>query len=94
MTTGDLIDRVYDRYKRFFNNCGEVRIVVLGITDMLAEQLAAGDNVRLENLGTLAVQDYKQHATLFGKPNPNAGKVTRQVTFRDGEPLRRRMNPR
>ena len=93
MTTKELIDRVYRRYGRFLHSRENARKVVLGTFNIIAEELAADHNVRLENLGTLAVQTRKKRAVIFGKPNPNAGQETRQVTFRDGAPLRRRMNP-
>ena len=93
MTTGELISEVYYRYERYLPSHKEARTVTLGILNMIAERLVAGEDVRLENLGVLAVQERKQRAVLFGNPNPNAGMVTRQVTFRDGSGLRRRLNP-
>ena len=93
MTTNELTERVVQHYRRWLPGTSSARTVVLGITNIIAEELANGNDVRLENLGTLAVQTRKQRAVLFGKPNPNAGQETRQVTFRDGAALRRLMNP-
>ena len=93
MTTGELIDTMAYRYERYFGGRSAARTVVLGMLDAIAERLVAGEDVLLEHLGVLAVQERKQRAVLFGKPNPNAGMVTRQVTFRDGAGLRRRLNP-
>jgi nucleoid DNA-binding protein len=93
MTTKELIDRVYRRYGRCLHSREDAWEVVHGMFAIIAEELAADHDVRLDNLGTLAVQSRKKRALVFGKPNPNAGQETRQVTFRDGAPLRRRMNP-
>ena len=93
MTTKELTDRVHRRYARYLPRREDARKVVLGVLDIIAEELAADHDVRLDNLGTLAVQSRMKRAVVFGKPNPNAGQETRHVTFRDGAPLRRRLNP-
>ena len=90
-TTGDLVDRMYLYYQPFFGSKDEAQRVVSGMLEICASELVAGRSVRLNNLGVLRPYEFKR-SVIFGKPNPNADQIYRQVKFREGRPLRRAMN--
>ena len=70
MTTGDLIDTMAYRYERYFPGRSAARTVVLGMLDVIAERLVAGEDVLLDRLGVLSAHERKQRAVLFGKQAP------------------------
>ena len=92
ITTSDLIETMWSNHGHSFNSKNDVRDFINAFFGEISEHLDDGDRVRLENLGVLHVVSKTQSDMLFGQPNPNAGQITRQVTFRDTASLRRKLN--
>ena len=92
--TSDLEKRLGRTYRRYLPSDNDARIVVAGLLQMIQDDLAKGNDVNLVHLGTLSVQERDSRPSNFGKDNPKhqAGKKVKQVTFRDGAALKRRLN--
>ena len=91
-TTKNLAKSLRKRYGDHHWTEAESEQVVDDVVDLITQALETGEDVRLTGFGTLSVSTRKQGSTLFGKPNPNAGKIFRNVTFRDSAQLRQRLN--
>ena len=93
-STSNLEKRLGRTYRRYLPSDSDARIVVAGFLQMIQDELAKGNDVNLTHLGTLSVQERDSRPANFGKDNPNyqEGKKVKQVTFRDGAALKRRLN--
>ena len=89
--TGDIVRELANTYGLGLSQ-ERAQDVVDKFLSIVTRDLVNGRDVQLANLGTLRQTERRAKDTVFGRPNPQAGRVVRNITLRDSASLRQRMN--